>query len=62
MPECLGWPKTSEYDQTDKDLKSKSVKGKKFIYQPMISIKKENFNSKPKNKSGLKKTYFFGSP
>ena len=46
----------------DKDLKSKNGREKKvYIHEPRISIKKENFKSKPKN-VGLKKAYTLGSP
>ena len=46
---------------TDKDLESKNVRGKKFLYKPRISIQKENLKKKLKN-FGLKKANFFGSP
>ena len=44
----------------DKDLKSKNGREKKvYIREPRISIKKENFKSKPKN-VGLKTGLYFG--
>ena len=64
VPECLGWPKTAEYDQITrlyvliKTLNQKMSGGKKFIYQPRIWIQKENLKSKPK-KIWLEKGLFF---
>ena len=64
VPEFLGWPKTSEYDQITwlyvliKTL-NKKCQGKKLIYKPRISIQKENLKSKPK-KNRLEKGLFFG--
>ena len=46
---------------TDKDLKSKHFRGKKFIYQPRMMIQKENLISKPKQ-FRLEKGLFFWSP
>ena len=66
MPNCLvpgGWPKTEEYDQimtlrTDKDLKSKNVRGKTIYILAKDMDSKENLKSKPK-KNWLEKGLFF---
>ena len=52
------WPNNTTL-RTDKDLKSKNVRGEKVYLLAKESIQKENFKSKPK-KNQLEKGLFFG--
>ena len=68
MPECLGWPKTSEYDQicnttlrSNKDLKSKNVMRKK-VYVLAKDIDSKRKFEKAKKKSARKRPIFLGHP
>ena len=46
---------------TEKDLKAKNVRGKKFILAKDINSNRK-FEITAKKSFGLKKAYFFGSP
>ena len=58
LPESQGWPKKGQkltnltkYNAfyIERDLKSKNARGKKFIFKPRMSLKKENLNQSQKN-------------
>ena len=55
------WPNNSNL-RTDKDLKSKNVRGKKGYILAKDIFSKIKFEIKAKKKFSLKKAYFFGSP
>ena len=63
VPECLGWPKTSEYDQITRFyVLIKKCQGEKSLcISQGYRFKKKILNQSQK-KIGLKKAYFFGSP